>query len=450
MSPLDLTGISYFIGFVVVYYSALYAMSLARRHRWARAALAPGAPGSGISAAPLVVMLIPARNEESVLGATLASLRALTYHKYLVMVLNDGSTDATSQIAHLWAQDDPSIIVVDRSPEQAGQGKSAVLNHGFALISSMLESGDPRLQQATADDILVGILDADGQLEDRALGRVIPLFADREVGQVQVGVQIANPERSFLARMQDMEFVGFSCLVQIARDRIGSSGLGGNGQFTRLSALQSLGRAPWLASALTEDLDLGLALVEGGWRTRFCPQTYVIQQGLDRWKPLIRQRTRWIQGHYQCWRHIPRLLRARAIRLRTRLDLTLYLLLVTTVVLVSYNLVLGLLGSYGHLHVTNNFLTFMPPGAGQRLVALAFALGPLIAFVATYQRWSRTPVTWWKVPAYGLAFTAYTYVWCTATIWAWTRMIMGRKNWAKTPRLAVTTSRSPDLAGDRA
>ncbi|MGH2968452.1 MAG: hypothetical protein ACRDK0_05240 [Solirubrobacteraceae bacterium] len=48
--------------------------------------------------------------------------------------------------------------------------------------------------------------------------------------------------------------MGFSRLVQAGRDPLGSVGLGGNGQFVRLSALQDMGDSPW-SRCLTEDLD---------------------------------------------------------------------------------------------------------------------------------------------------------------------------------------------------
>jgi len=101
------------------------------------------------------------------------------------------------------------------------------------------------------------------------------------------------------------EFIGFSFLVQAARDRIGSVGLGGNGQFNRLSALRSLGRPPW-TDCLTEDLDIGLALVGQGWRIRFWRGAFVAQQGLRSPRLLLRQRTRWVQGNYQCMTHTSR------------------------------------------------------------------------------------------------------------------------------------------------
>jgi cellulose synthase/poly-beta-1,6-N-acetylglucosamine synthase-like glycosyltransferase len=251
-------------------------------------------------------------------------------------------------------------------------------------------------------------------------------------------VRIANADRSLLARLQDMEFVAFSWLVQVARDHLGSSGLGGNGQFTRLSALESLGTAPWAPKALTEDLDLGLQLIESGWRTRFCHLTSVDQQGLEAWRPLLRQRTRWIQGHYQCWRHIPRLWRRRGIPLAARLDLSLYLLLVVTVMLVSGTLVLGILGSENVLKVQSTFLVgVVPDGVAYRVVSLLLSTLPLAAFMTSYQLHSRNRYRWFEVPAAAALFTLYTYVWTIATFRAWWRIARRKTSWEKTPRVEV-------------
>jgi 1,2-diacylglycerol 3-beta-glucosyltransferase len=285
--------------------------------------------------------------------------------------------------------------------------------------------------------IIFGILDADGKLAPGCLDIVSAYFADHVVGTTQIGVRIANSSTSTLARMQDMEFVGFSWLVQIARDRLGSSGLGGNGQFTRLSALQDLGSRPWESSALTEDLDLGLRLVERGWGTRFCHLTYVEQQGLDRWRPLLRQRTRWIQGHYQCWRYIPSLLRSNESPLVARMDLTVYLVLVVTVIVVSGTMVLNLLALVGVLRVTGPILTFIPAGVAYRACSLLLSFLPAGAFMITYQRHSAHRFQWYEVPAYSVIFTAYTYVWVLTSFRALARLATGRKNWVKTPRTAV-------------
>jgi 1,2-diacylglycerol 3-beta-glucosyltransferase len=424
---INLTITSYVILAIVLYYGVLFCVSLLQRQRDPT----EGGPYG------LFVIVVPARNEEAVLGDTIANLVGLSYAgDWRVLVMDDASTDRTEEIAAEWLLASERVRVISRTAAEGGKGKGDVLNHAYQTILGWLEDGDGFLAGVPPESIIFGIVDADGRLEQHCLDRVSPYFLDPRVGTTQIAVQIANSRQSLLARMQDMEFVAFSWLVQIARDRIGSSGLGGNGQFTRLSALLSLGETPWSPLALTEDLDLGLQLVERGWRTRFCPTTYVAQQGLQSWKPLLRQRTRWIQGHYQCWAHLPRLLRSRGVPLRTRIDLTIYLLLVVTVVLVTANLAIGILGMFGILRVTNTFLFgIVPPGVAYRLLSLVISVLPLTIFVLSYQLHSRSRFRWFEVPSAAVVFTLYTYVWFYATLRAWTRIAMRRTSWVKTPRV---------------
>ena len=117
MASTVLTAMSYFVFAVVVYYAALFAISKSRprrpkpgdRHQW-------------------FVLVVPARNEELVLDATLENLTSIDYPRLAIVVVNDGSTDRTGEIARAWARRDRRIIAVDRLPEVAGRGKSDVLN----------------------------------------------------------------------------------------------------------------------------------------------------------------------------------------------------------------------------------------------------------------------------------------------------------------------------------
>jgi cellulose synthase/poly-beta-1,6-N-acetylglucosamine synthase-like glycosyltransferase len=425
----DTTWSSWFVASVVAYYTALWMISLRTRDR---------DPVNDFH--PTVVLLVPARNEELVIGGTVSALLDLDYDDYLVMVLDDGSADRTAEIVSEIAAADPRVLLVRRGPEIGGRGKSDVLNHGFRLVKQMVESQDPRFKGHAQEAVLIGIVDADGSLDRATLRTVAPYFADSRTGQLQIGVKIYNADVNVLTRMQDIEFVGFTSLVQVARDRIGSSGLGGNGQFTRLAALVDLGDLPWNPKSLTEDLDLGIRLVLRGWVTRFTSTVCVHQQGLTKWRPLLRQRTRWIQGHYNCWRYLPALAMSRKARLIARLDLMNYLVLAVTVVVVSFNLVFGLVGAAGGLGLHNEFLTFVPAGLGRRCVEGLFVFTPIVAFTYTYQRHSDHPLRWWEVPAFGLIFTAYSYVWLLVSIRAWTRMLIGRSGWAKTPRVEAAVS----------
>ncbi|GAA4116337.1 glycosyltransferase family 2 protein [Nocardioides fonticola] len=423
---IDLTPASWFVALTVAYYAALFVLAHRR----------PAPPAGG--ATPLMVLVVPAHQEESVLAATLASLTALHYGgEHRVLVVDDGSTDATGTIADAWAARDPRVRVTHRRPPDAGLGKSEALNHGFGLVSRWAAAGDPWLGDHALEDVVLVIVDADGRLDPEALTTVAPYFADPRVASVQIGVRIANARDNALARMQDIEFVGFSWLVQIARDRLGSSGLGGNGQFTRASALASLGVAPWRPGALTEDLDLGLRLVAAGWRTRFCWAAHVEQQGLTSWRPLLRQRTRWIQGHYQCWRHLGALVGARRVAWTARADLALYLLLVVTVLVVSATVVVGLLGALGVVGVTNDLLLAVPYGRPRRLASLVLSVLPVVVFLRTYQRHSAHPFRWWQVPAAAVAFTGYGYMWFWVSLRALGNIALRRNRWVKTPRVGA-------------
>lgn len=426
MVIVELTWLNALIAAVVVYYVSMYAFLQVKR-LFSRQPVADGYE-------PFVFIVIPAHNEEAVISHTVWSLLRQDYPHKLVLVMDDGSKDGTAAIASAIAEGSDEVMVVSRAADIAGRGKGAVLNHAFGLVGRMVAKGDPRLRGRTAADIIICVTDADGQLERHTLSTVVAYFANPKVGGVQIGVRIANSNTNMLARFQDIEFVGFSAYVQEARDAVGSVGLGGNGQFTRLSALQALGHEPW-TDCLTEDLDLGLSLVELGWRIRFCQHAFVAQQGVTRLGQFFRQRTRWTQGHYQCWSHIPDLVRSRDVPIATRVDLVLYLLMVAFVVLVSLGMVFSLLSITGLIEVRTSLLDWIPAGAGRNAVSLILSAGPLAAFFFTYQKRTPVPLPMRWVPAYMLLFAFYTYAWLVATLWAWSRMSLGRGSWSKTARV---------------
>jgi len=427
MKVLDLTILNYVVAAVVVYYMALWV------HLTIRRALRSKMQDTGYR--PFYFIIIPAHNEEAVIGHTIESLLRQDYEFKSIMVMNDGSKDDTSAIAHDYAERHEGVMVVDRGPDVAGQGKGAVLNHAFELIKAMVAENDPRLRGRGPEDIIIAITDADGQLESHTLASVAPYFAEERTGGLQIGVRIANTSTNLLTRMQDIEFVGFSAFVQEARDSFGSVGLGGNGQFTRLSALISLGYAPW-TDCLTEDLDLGLSLVQLGWRIRFCPTAYVAQQAVTNLKLLFRQRTRWVQGHYQCWRHLPTLVRSKNVPLGTRVDLALYLVLVVFVVLVSAGMLASIASTAGMVMTYSQAFAFVPAGLVRNSLMMVLSFGPLSVFLLTYQMRTSAPMPVRWLPAYAIIFAVYTYAWMVATAWAWARMLTGRGGWAKTPRVS--------------
>src|SRR5579863_5109832 len=65
-----------------------------------------------VSEKPMVSVIVPARNEEACLGACLESLVAQTGVKFEIIVVDDGSTDRTREIANSFA----GVRVVEPAP----------------------------------------------------------------------------------------------------------------------------------------------------------------------------------------------------------------------------------------------------------------------------------------------------------------------------------------------
>jgi 1,2-diacylglycerol 3-beta-glucosyltransferase len=418
---------------ITLYFLVLCLVGLCVMHR---------APRGPMRWRPVFVLVIPARDEELVIGHTVRRLLELSYDRLLVMVMNDGSSDDTSATARAAADGDRRLVVIDRPAEIAGVGKGDVLNHAYRVIREMIWSHDPRLAGAGTAEVVLGVVDADGWLQPNALEAVAPYYDDPRVAGVQVPVRMYNARAGFLAFMQDVEFIGYSLLVQGGRDPVGSVGLGGNGQFIRVSALASLGAQPWTKS-LVEDLDIGLTLVKRGWRNRMCPHTHVAQQAVTTPRRLLRQRTRWVQGHFTCWAHLPSLWRARSVPVVTRCDLSLHLFLAVAVLLGALQAVLGLVGFLGLYPLRRSVIAeVLDNDTLYRLSVVALACGPLTLLSLAYQRAAvryqgspqlRLPL--WSLPGMLLVYTSYTYLWgIPCSLRAFARLITRRTNWAKTAR----------------
>lgn len=403
--------------FCFSYTVALFIASRRRRH-------------SPLTAADdlFFVFLVPCLNEELVIRQTLDRLLALPHANFAVLVIDDASDDGTAEIVCLY--DPGRVRLVQRFYPDARRGKGGSLNVGLHYLRDcdLLEGRRP-------EDVIVTVLDADGRLEANALFEVAPKFRDPRVGAVQVGVRMYNASEDLLARLQDVEFVTFTDIFQRGRERLGSVGLGGNGQFARLTALLSLGEAPWSA-CLTEDLDLGLRLILGGWINSFCPTTWVSQQAVTSPRRLVRQRSRWFQGHLQCWKRLPAVLMAQ-LPLRTTFDLVHHLLspalvlLITVPLVAFYGTALALaIAAAGGAHV--GFARHV----GLFVLSwylLSFGLAPLIGFV--YWLRERT-VTLVRAIGLGHLYCLYSYLWIAAGWWAVGRVVRRRRGWAKTARTA--------------
>jgi cellulose synthase/poly-beta-1,6-N-acetylglucosamine synthase-like glycosyltransferase len=404
---------------VLVAFSTLYSIRLLVLSRQHRDAPLP-APND-----VLFVFLVPCLNEERVIAKSLERLLAIPGN-FKIMVIDDASEDGTTDVVR---QFDPERVwLFQRTLPDARKGKGAALNAAYRHLcsSGVLGARHP-------EDVIVAVLDADGRLATNALIEVAPFFADPAVGGVQIGVRMYNAREKLLARMQDFEFVTFTEVFQRARQRIGSVGLGGNGQFNRLSALQSLGLAPW-TKCLTEDLDLGIQLLTGGWLNAYCPTTHVSQQAVVDFRRLVRQRARWYQGNLQCWARIPDIVRSR-LPFTVVIDLLFQLLassliLIMSVTSAAFLATLGLMVASSPMTVAH----LIPAQHALPLIGMyLLAFGPALIYGPVY--WLRDrDSSLIKSIAYAHLFTLYAYMWVPAAWRAVWRTLRHRQDWAKTTR----------------
>lgn len=409
---------------LLVSLSVLYGMTILVLSRWEPwHARARRHRVSAVQEDKTVVFVVPCLNEERVLGASLDRLVSLEHPRVHILVIDDGSDDGTADIVR--SHPDPRVHLFQRSLPEARQGKGEALNAAIQHLRTSDLLGD-----TSHADVVVCVMDADGRLDSHALRDVIPLFSDDQLGAVQIGVRINNRHQSLLARMQDLEFVLYTHVFQRGRRHLGSVGLGGNGQFVRLSALDGLGPSPWSRS-LTEDLDLGVRLLIDGWETEFCSTSSVHQQGLVDIKRWVKQRTRWFQGHLQSWGLVPWVLRDLTGTRRADLVYHLtspFLLLLTSFLSAAFalwvlDLVLGIV--LGDAVVS-----------GWWLSAYLVAFGPALLFGLVY--WSQEKHHGLKaVTAVVLmhGYVLYATLWYVAGWKAAYRSVRGQNGWSKTERV---------------
>ncbi|WP_449066535.1 glycosyltransferase family 2 protein [Planomonospora algeriensis] len=380
-------------------------------------------PARPAEPAPFYVFLMACLDEEKVLAASLQRLRGLP-GDLAVLVVDDASSDATADIVRDAAAEDGRIWLLQRTLPNARRGKGAALNAGLAhlLDSGLLAGRDP-------DRVVVCVLDADGRLDTDALEEVTPYFADPGTGAVQVGVRMYNRHTGLLARLQDMEFVVYTDVFQNGRRHLGSVGLGGNGQFMRLSALTRLGADPW-SDCLTEDLDLGVRMLATGWQNRFCHTTAVHQQAVLSPKRLVRQRSRWFQGHLQAGKLLPLVIRRAPFAAAPDL---VYHLLSPWFLLLTSLLPLAFLASGAALALASLQAgqSVISPAMFAAWYALSFGVGLIYGYV--YWRRDRE-LGLLRSLLLGHAFVLYGYQWFAAGWWAVGRAVSGRQTWLKTAR----------------
>lgn len=237
-------------------------------------------------------VIVPAHNEEAVIGYVVDNVRAQqTYpqERIDVFVAADNCTDRTAAVA---AAHGARVL---RRSDTERTGKT--WNMRWALGQVPLDDYD-----------LVVMLDADNIVAADFFARMNDYFeAHPEAEAVQGYLDTKNPHDSWVTRAYALAYWYNNRFWQLARTRIGlSAQLGGTGCAFRVSCLRRMG---WDLRSLTDDLEFYTQLVLAGGRVHWNEWAVTYDEKPATLGASGRQRLRWMRGHYWCfWHYGPRVL----------------------------------------------------------------------------------------------------------------------------------------------
>ncbi|WP_439443507.1 glycosyltransferase family 2 protein [Listeria aquatica] len=258
------------------------------------------------------IVFIPCLNEMKVIDKTVRSVLNSAGNVHVV-VIDDASDDDTLEIVR--KINSKKIHIIERKLPNAQIGKGEALNEAFKKLVRVT-----RMLKVADSELIVTVLDGDGEFSKNALKEATIAFQDSSVSATQCRVKIRNNKR-LLPLLQDVEFFTMVADIQNVRNYTNSVGLGGNGQFIRLSALKKLSmEAPW-GNSLLEDYEMTLRLFLKAEKIKFLPRSIVAQEGLTSVKQLIMQRSRWVQGNIECLKYLRNILKSPKIGLAGKVDI---------------------------------------------------------------------------------------------------------------------------------
>lgn len=273
---------------------------------------------------PTVSVLIPARNEERVIGRLLQRMTELTYPKdrLQVIVIDDASRDETGKIAEQYSKAYNYIKVIHRSEREGGRGKASALNAGLRY----------------ADGEVVLCFDADYYPQRDIVEKLVKEFADLKVGAVQGRVVVLNEPQNLVTRLVSLERIGGYRVDQEARDKLNLiTQFGGTVGGFRRQLLEKLGG--WDGQMLAEDTDLTFRVYLAGYKVKYVLDAECYEEAVDSWRAYWKQRYRWAKGHMQCaFKYSLKLLKSDKLTFAQKIDgiLLLNVYFMPIIVLVSW------------------------------------------------------------------------------------------------------------------
>ena len=291
--------------------------------------------------------IIPAHNEENVVGNLVKSLNELDYPKelYDVYVIADNCTDKTAEIAKK-----EGAIVYERFDEKRK-------TKGYALNWFL----DKKIKE-NADYDAFCVFDADNLVDKNFLNAMNKKLCQGET-VVQGYKDIKNPTDSWISSGYALFYWTQHKFYQLARYNAGLSPLmNGTGFMVKFDLIKD---TEWNTEALTEDVEFSLINISSGNKLGWAVDAIVYDEQPTTFGQSWTQRIRWTVGHIQCLKLYTKDLAKGVIKNKTltSFDGLLYImcipLFIISLLLIIVNFVLYLMSQMTFGLMMLNILAYM-------------------------------------------------------------------------------------------
>ena len=226
--------------------------------------------------------IIPAHNEEMVIGSLIESLKNQTYDKnlYDIYVIADNCTDNTAKIA-----EEAGAIVYKRFDSE-NKTKGHALNW---FLKQKIEEN--------ADYDAFFIFDADNIVDKNFITAMNKKLCEGE-DVVQGYRDIKNPTDNWITAGYALFYWTLHRFYHLARYNVGLSPLlNGTGFMVKFDVIKPQG---WDTETLTEDIEFSLKRIIAGKKLGWATEAIVYDEQPTSFKQSWSQRSRWTVGHIQC------------------------------------------------------------------------------------------------------------------------------------------------------
>ena len=238
-------------------------------------------------------LIVPGRHEEAVLASTLKRLMAIDHPDFEVIAVVGHDDPGTRVVAEQVARDHPDrlrVVIDENWPKNKPKALNTALPHCRGEV--------------------VGVFDAEDEVDPRLLRQVDATFQSEEAHVVQGGVQLMNFRSSWFSLRNCLEyFFWFRSRLHLHAHH-GFIPLGGNTVFVRTDVLKAVDG--WDPDCLAEDCELGVRLSVLGAKVAIAYSGDLVtrEETPGTVWALFKQRTRWNQGFLQVlrkgeWQRLP-------------------------------------------------------------------------------------------------------------------------------------------------